>query len=446
MVCIHTNHRRARVVGIACALIAFALTSTAARSDQLEAAYVVVGGEGTLARAVLTDAAMCPSIAVDNATKEMSVRAKPDTGSNPAFPVLVCEALIPPGATSAAIEGRNLPLPTTTLSAIAVLGDTGCRLKAAKKGARKRGHDDHDAGRFQDCDRQSKWPFSRLSKTVAERKPDLVIHVGDYLYRESPCPQGDAGCKGSPHGDNWLTWKADFFSPASALLAAAPWIMTRGNHEICERAGTGYFRFLDPSLAKNEAPPACTDFAPAYTATVAGRSFIVMDSSDADDKCRNDTCNSAPYAAQFAGLKPPPGSVFVSHRPIWGIGQSFTLNRTLQQALSAWNGKLPDGIELALAGHMHMFEVLSFEDRRSPQLIVGTGGTKLDRKITRRLAGMTLGGATVSYGRAEREFGFIVLTPYQSGADWTATFITANGQTKFACEVKRTGVSCGPAR
>ena len=66
-------------------------------------------------------------------------------------------------------------------------------------------------GQFQDCDRQSKWPFSRLSKTVAERKPDLVIHVGDYLYRESPCPKGDPGCKGSPDGDNWQTWKADFF-------------------------------------------------------------------------------------------------------------------------------------------------------------------------------------------------------------------------------------------
>jgi hypothetical protein len=327
-----------------------------------------------------------------------------------------------------------------------VFGDTGCRLKAAWKGTRKRGHDDHAAGQFQDCDRQSKWPFSRLSKTVAEQKPDLVIHVGDYLYRESPCPPGDAGCKGSPHGDNWSTWKADFFSPASALLAAAPWIMTRGNHEICERAGTGYFRFLDPSPAKNEAPPACTDFAPAYTATVAGRSFIVMDSSDADDECRNGTCNSAPYAAQFAALQPAPGSIFISHRPIWGIGRNFTLNRTLQQALSAWNGKLPDGIELALAGHMHMFEVLSFEDRRSPQLIVGTGGTKLDRKITRPLAGMTLGGATVSYGRAQREFGFIVLTPRQTGADWTATFITPKGKAKLVCEVNRTGVSCGPAQ
>ena len=187
--------------------------------------------------------------------------------------------------------------------------------------------------------------------------------------------------------------------------------MARGNHEICERAGPGFFRFLDPTLAKSEAPPACTDFAPAYTATVAGRSFIVMDSSDAGDECRNDTCDSAPYAAEFAGLQPAPGSVFISHRPIWGIGRDFTLNRTLQQALGAWNGKLPDGIDLALAGHMHMFEILSFEDRRSPQLIVGTGGTKLDRTITRRLAGMTLGGATVSYGRAEREFGFIVLTP-----------------------------------
>jgi hypothetical protein len=57
------------------------------------------------------------------------------------------------------------------------------------------------------------------------------------------------GCKGSPYGDNWDTWKADFFKPAAPLLAVAPWIATRGNHEICARAGLGFMLFLDPTLA-----------------------------------------------------------------------------------------------------------------------------------------------------------------------------------------------------
>jgi calcineurin-like phosphoesterase family protein len=435
------------VVGITGALAVFALTPAAAQPGKLEAAYVVLGGDGTVARAVLTGTAECPAITLGGVGKPMSVRAAPDSGSNSAFPVLVCEAMVPPDIISAAVDGRPLPLPKPSLRAIAVLGDTGCRLKSAQKEAELKGHghDHHPAGQFQDCDRQSKWPFSQLSRTVAARTPDLVIHVGDYLYRESACPKGDAGCKGSPHGDNWPTWQADFFAPATPLLAVAPWIVTRGNHEICKRAGAGYFRFLDPALAKNDAPPACTDFTPVYTANVAGRSFIVMDASDADDECRNG-CDSARYANEFAGLKPAPGSIFVSHRPIWGIGQKFTLNQTLQQALAAWSGKLPDGIELALAGHMHMFEVLSFSDGRSPQLIVGTGGTKLDKRITRPLKGIQLGGATVSFGRAERDFGFVMLTPTQAGgADWNATFVSPTGQPKFACELKPTAVSCGPA-
>ena len=437
-----TQSCRGGTLSLACALAALTPAPATAQSAKLEAAYVVVGGEGAVARAILSDTAECPAITIGTSPGPMRVRAKPDSGDKAAFPILVCEAPIPSDATSAAIEGRALPLPKPTLSAVAALGDTGCRLKAAKTQVQG-DHDYHPAGQFQDCDLQSKWPFSRLSHTVAARKPDLVVHVGDYIYRESPCPQGDAGCKGSPYGDNWQTWQADFFTPAEALLAAAPWIATRGNHEICKRAGTGYFRFLDPNLALGDTPPACIDHAAPYTANIAGKSFIVMDSSDARDSCANDACDSAPYAALFAGLKLAPGSVFVSHRPIWGIGRNFTLNRTLQQALSAWGGKLPDGIDLALAGHMHMWELLTFTDQRSPQLIVGTGGTALDPKIERSLAGMKVGGATVRFGRAERDWGFTMLMPGQGGTGWTATFVTLKGKAKFACRIERAQASCG---
>jgi hypothetical protein len=141
-----------------------------------------------------------------------------------------------------------------------------------------------------------------------------------------------------------------------------------------------------------------------------------------------------------------PGTVFISHRPVWGIGGRFTLSRTLQQALKAWGGKLPDGIGLALAGHMHVFQILSFDDRRSPQLIVGTGGTSLDRKIARRLAGKKIGGTTVRYGRIERAWGFVMLTPRRNGTDWTATFVTSHGKAKFACNLQRMQASCGRGR
>ena len=232
-----------------------------------------------------------------------------------------------PALRSRRIDGRALPLPKARLAAIAVLGDTGCRLNDARVKGSRTDHDHHERGQFQDCDRQSKWPFARLSAIIAAHKPDLVIHVGDYVYRESPCPPAEAGCKGSPHGDNWQTWK-------------------------------------------------------------------------------------------------------------------FTLNRTLQEALKSWNGKLPGGIDLAISGHMHIFETLSFADGRSSQVIIGTGGTALDRPITRRLRGMTIGTATVTHSRVERAFGFALLTPDRNGTDWTLRFVTAGGRAKFSCRIKPTQAVC----
>jgi hypothetical protein len=52
---------------------------------------------------------------------------------------------------------------------------------------------------------------------------------------------------------------------------------------------------------------------------------------------------------------------------VWGFrSHRKTINATLQQALAAFDGALPDGIALALAGHIHVAEVLSFADKRAP--------------------------------------------------------------------------------
>jgi len=408
---------------------------------KLEATYVVLGPEGAVARAILTGATQCPTITIGDAAQPMNVRAMPETGASPAFPVLVCELLIPAEAKSAAIEEQSLPLPKTSLGAIAALGDTGCRLKGKKaKGSDQEQHD-HGAGKFQDCDSQSKWPFARVAASIAAAVPDFVIHVGDYVYRESACPGGNMGCKGSPHGDTWQTWKADFFDPARPLLQAAPWIMTRGNHENCARAGSGYFRFLAPSAARDELTSGCIDRMPIYAVNVGGKSFIVMDTSNADDACAQ-ACGSGPYADDFASMKLTRGTWWVSHRPVWGIVKNSSLNATLQQALKAWNGRLPDGIELALSGHIHSWQLLSFADGRSPQLIVGNGGTLRD-KINRRVEGQKIGGTTVSYGRLEHSFGYTILRPSGGDSGWAATFFDAAGRAKFTCMLKATAASCG---
>ena len=417
----------------AAAILLLAIASRAdAQSPKLEAAYVVLGPQGAVARAVLAEGSPCPEITIDGAPRPMSVRAQPDA----MFRVLVCEALIPPTAAAASLADRPLPVPRRTLAAIAAFGDTGCRLKASKvSGKGKDADDDEDSSKFQDCTIPSKWPFAQLAESVAAAKPDLVIQVSDYLYRQSACPPGDAGCARSPYGDDWPTWKADFFAPAAPALLAAPWIV-RGNHEICKRAGAGYFRLLDPTPAQS--PPPCIDVIPQFTVSIGGQAFIVFDSSNAADKC---PCDSTAYAAQFAAMRPAAGTWLLTHRPIWGFrSHERTLNATLQQALAQWNGRPPDGIALVLAGHIHLAEVLSFADKRSPQFVLGTGSTLLAGKIKGELTGRMIGGTRVSYGRADHRFGFALLTRAADG--WRADFHDLAGASLFRCQIAPGQVGC----
>ncbi len=81
--------------------------SADAQPSKLEAAYVVLGPQGPVARAVLAQGSSCPDITIDGAQQPMNVRALPDA----TFPVLVCERTIPAGATSARLENSPLPFP-----------------------------------------------------------------------------------------------------------------------------------------------------------------------------------------------------------------------------------------------------------------------------------------------------------------------------------------------
>src|SRR5262249_9219466 len=84
----------------------------------------------------------------------------------------------------------------------------------------------------------------RAAGRERRRRQDLVIHVGDYLYRQSACPPGDAGCAGSPYGDDWPTWKADFFAPAAPALLA--------------RRGSWYVAITKSASAREQAISACS--------------------------------------------------------------------------------------------------------------------------------------------------------------------------------------------
>ncbi len=388
-------------------------------------AWLQLGPSGALlARAVTTDPA-CPEIALDGAAAPMPPRAQPDA---PAFPVLVCEAPVPPGTATVAVAGRPLPLPPAQPRRIAVIGDTGCRLNA------------YDG--FQACNDPQQWPFARIAQRVAAWQPDLVIHVGDYLYREQACPAGNAGCAGSPFGDTWAAWDADFFAPAAPLLAAAPWLFLRGNHETCDRAGDGWFRLLDPAPL----PTACPEFTDPYAVPLGPLQLLVVDSASAGDET-SPPAETAAYRAQFAEIArlARENAWLVTHKPVWGVIEDHSgaqIEVRDESFEAATRDALPAGVELVLSGHIHLAEVLLFDPAsgRPPQLVVGNGGTALDRNVTAELTGRALDDAALSSGETLEQFGFLTLEAADDA--WLATVRDTAGHPLETCTLKGRAATC----
>jgi hypothetical protein len=389
--------------------------------------WVALGPSGAVIARVITTDLTCPQIALDSTTQAMEVRAQP---SPPDYPVLVCEATIPTGVASASVAGQTLPLPKPSPKRIIVIGDAGCRL-----------------GKAQACNDPQAWPFEQVANSAAAFQPDLVIHVGDLLYREEACPIGNAGCAGSPFGYNFAAMNADFFTPAAALLRAAPWVFTRGNHELCSRNGAAWFRLFDP----RPIPATCEDFTDPYAIPAGDVHLLLFDSSNADDFSAHPD-QVAIYAPQFAALHnlAQGNAWLLTHRPIWifghagtkdGVEQLFRDNPTLQ---AASQNMLPSNVQLVLSGHIHLLELLSFNGGRLPQFAVGNSGTLLDHAITTPLAGLEIASATVATGTVIDQFGFVTMA--QSSRDWIVTARDVNGAPQGTCTLSGTSLVCVPVR
>jgi len=142
-------------------------------------------------------------------------------------------------------------------------------------------------------------------------------------------------------------------------------------------------------------------------------------------------------------MHPPLGSWLLTHRPVWGFDtHRRTINPTLQQALEGTTGDLPEAIALVLSGHIHVAEVLSFTDSRTPQFVLGTGGTLLAGKISSDLSGKRVAGRMVRYGRADHRFGFAILEPALERDRATAAFHDPAGTQLFRCSIGPGEVAC----
>jgi Calcineurin-like phosphoesterase len=415
------------------ALLAHLAVRTAASpaSEAVRNVWVQVAPPGIGLVRALTAAAACPEVRFDSAVVPMAERAAPDSD----FPIRLCEVTVPPGTSAIEVTGKRLRPPPLWPRQIVVVGDTGCRLKAGEA---------LDDG-FQACNDPDDWEFAKVAAQVAAWKPDLIIQVGDYLYREQACPTGNQGCAGSPFnspGMRWQTWEADYFTPAAPMLEAAPIVFVRGDHEMCERAGSGFFRFLDPFPLRG-----CTDFSDPYGLNFEGLQLVVMDTVQAGDTTLSPAVVIERYRQDFARVKllATGPAWLVSHRPLWGLrpivadgSQAEALNATVQQALP---GPLPPAIDLVVTGHIHLGEVLSFTGNRPPQVIMGTGGTRLLPAVTTEMVGREIDGEVVTHATTVSTHGFMTFQPGDEEA-WDMTILDASGGRVAACQLAHQSASC----
>jgi len=415
--------RRLAILGLLAGVL---LAGTGARAAEAPTAWVEVTDRGAEVRAVTVEAA-CPTLTVDGRRHRMTERA----GPNGAFANRICAAPLPHGAKAVRLGGQALPVPKPRPNRLVILGDSGCRLKGPV---------------VQNCnDPKAGWPFALVSALAAKQKPDLVVHVGDYYYRETPCPAGDARCTGSPYGDKWETWKAEVFASAEPLLAAAPWVFARGNHEDCQRGGAGWFRLLD-AAPQVRACPAQSD---TFAVELGGVRLLVLDSADPDDFTVKPDQEAA-FAARMDAmdkLRRGEPAWLVTHRPFWTIdrdGDTLTDGRGNANLRAAARGRDLKGVDLVLVGHVHNFTSLDFGDTRPPELIVGTGG---DLQNPADVPPPAVGPVAIDGQTAQAftmgRFGYFVFD--RRGADWVGAFHDLTDAVIARCRLHAARLACEKA-
>jgi hypothetical protein len=411
---------------VACITL-FSLYSPHAGANTL-AAWSQYGERGVVEARVVTEEPACPDLIADGRTLSMTERASPSS----AFPVRICVAAIPVGTKRLTGAGIVLPVPILHPHHIVVFGDTGCRLKGAV---------------IQACNDPKAWPFHAIAERAARAHPDLMIHLGDYLYRESPCGAGDNRCTGTPWGDNWATWNADFFAPAAPLLHRTVWLMARGNHEECSRAGVGFTELLGHDSRRS----ACNPHENSLLIDLDGVKLALLDdnaaldkeiSADVADVLRRDIAAALTAKADW----------LVTHHPFRGISKPEAnggprmmegANATLLAALS---GADESQLTLMLAGHIHNFQIENYRGAVAPQLVIGEGGDALDTEVPRQLAGLVSGGETVAAGLSLPGFGYAVLDRNGHTQDWGITVHAADGNVPRRCALVSRRLKCETTR
>ncbi|MDM8335615.1 metallophosphoesterase family protein [Wolbachia pipientis] len=314
--------------------------------------------ENKLSVRTIIDNNICPIAYVNGEEVEMLSRSSINNGNHIET---VCELTVETSAKNISIENIQVPILPEKISKIAFIGDTGCRINALLQ---------------QECNSVDSWPLKKNLDSIAFHKPDLIIHVGDYHYRKTKC-RNTQKC-GNIHGYNKEAWYADWFKPAKDILLQSSFLFVRGNHENCDRAYEGWFRYLDPY---HFSPEKCENFVSSWSLDAGPIRLFIFDSSSGEDIFTIQSTINA-FKRQFDKLiqdssdKP---TWFLTHRPLWRSPKKefFTLKShgNLTQ-IEAFGDKFPSNVTTIVSGHIHIAQILLMNNAPD-QIIVGNGGALL---------------------------------------------------------------------
>ncbi|MBQ4874576.1 MAG: metallophosphoesterase [Rickettsiaceae bacterium H1] len=280
----------------------------------------------------LTEEKDCPKITINGIEHQTSLHYKQTIQ----FPVNSCKFIIPRNTNKIEFDDVEAIIPNKKIEKILVIGDTGCRTKGLY---------------VQNC--QKDWPFAKIADMAISHKPDLIIHLGDFFYREF-CRSSE--CKNEPVGDNFHTWEAEFFTPTTNLLNIAPWVMVRGNHESCNRGGKGWTHFFDDRKScYNYSKPYAFDISPDLR-------FIIADSAK-HDLSQNDL-------KKINNLSQGKKSWLLTHRPLWANKEGKIEFYSAPEVLAP-------NVTTIFSGHIHLFQASRHNGKK--QIIVGNSGSKLNK-------------------------------------------------------------------
>ena len=388
----------------------------------------------------------------------MSERVAPVSTGTAFSSLISCSANMPVGAVAAKIGATSIParMPNRVRQ-MAIFGDTGCRLKGST---------------IQECNSTTGWPLAQMAQSIASDKPDLMVFTGDFLYRETACPDeladrcagSPAPVSGMPFKDSAESWKVDVFGPMKPLLSAAPLLITRGNHEACSRGGNGYFIYMDPRAGTENTCAPFTDSEGALQvpenelmasfavdvniASAQKLRFVVVDAaygedcevSDFLDKQRRAFTDAQKLAAGHT-------SWLVVHKPIVAWQPADDCAPTggwiaADQTVASF-GLLND-YNLMLSSHIHVVESVNIPGLPA-QLVIGNGGSLLEQSSSPipdfgpSFPGVTYAAPTSSWMAVR--FGYVLARP-TSGHDWSMQMRNPDGTSFATCELRAKRLDC----